>query len=281
LAGRGISNLTRLDKFPANLSCWRKHLIFGWCIAGLASDNWHLGLPFGGGTEKISIYDMQTQDAPAEFIFKLWPWLEANRKRLTIIGAGVAVVIFVWYFVATQRAQKELAAGQAYTQFQLAQPPTSPAQQIADGYLKIANQYAGTLTAQRARLQAAAILFSAGKYPDAQAIFQNFATAETGSSLLAAANLGIAACLEAQGKLDEALAKYGSVVSSYPNTNESNDARFAQGRILELQGKLSDALTRYQEIARIQLAGYLASEAGQRAALIQAKLAVAKPAAKS
>jgi predicted negative regulator of RcsB-dependent stress response len=224
---------------------------------------------------------MQTQDAPAEFIFKLWPWLEANRKRLLFIGAGAAVVIFVWYFLATQREQKEQAAGQAYTQFQLSQPPSSSAQQVADGYLKIASQYAGTVAGQRARLQAAAILFSAGKYPDAQTIFQNFAATESGSSLQAAANLGVAACLEAQGKLDEALTKYNSVSSSYPNTNEATDARFAQGRILELQGKLNEALTYYQEIARVQLAGSLASEAGQRAALIQVKLATAKPAAKS
>ena len=35
---------------------------------------------------------MQTQDAPAEIIFKLWPWLEANQKRL--IAVAVAIVAY-------------------------------------------------------------------------------------------------------------------------------------------------------------------------------------------
>jgi TolA-binding protein len=224
---------------------------------------------------------MQTQDAPAELIFKFWPWLEANQKRLTIIGVGVALVAFIWYFINAQHQQNEVAAGQAYTQFQLSQPPSTPAQQVADGYLQIANKYTGTLAGQRARLQAAAVLFTAGKYPEAQALFQNFVAAESGSAQAAAANLGIAASLEAQGKLADALAKYDSVARAYPDTNEAVDAQFGQGRILELQGKLTEAVTFYQTVARAQLAGSLASEAAQRVALLQAQLAPAKTAVKS
>ena len=32
---------------------------------------------------------MQTQDAPAEIIFKLWPWLEANKNRLIQVMVNI------------------------------------------------------------------------------------------------------------------------------------------------------------------------------------------------
>ena len=56
---------------------------------------------------------MQTQDAPAEIIFKLWPWLEANKKGL--IGGLLAIIAVsgIVYFISAQRAQKEVEAGRA------------------------------------------------------------------------------------------------------------------------------------------------------------------------
>jgi predicted negative regulator of RcsB-dependent stress response len=219
---------------------------------------------------------MQTQDASAEFLLKFWPWLEANRKRLIIAGVAAVVIFFVWFYFSSQRQQAELAAGQAYTEFQLNQPPTLPAQQVADGYLQIANKYAGTLAGQRARLQAAGILFGAGRYAEAQAQFQSFLAAANGSPLAASAQAGIAASLEAQGKLDDALAAYRKVASGYPDSIDAIQAKFAQGRVLESQGKLSDAVNAYQDVVRSPLAGTFASEAGQRIALIQTKLAAVK-----
>jgi predicted negative regulator of RcsB-dependent stress response len=228
---------------------------------------------------------METQDASAEFMFKFWPWLEANRKRLIIAAVVLVLAFFTWFFISTQHQQKEVAAGQAYTQFLLNQPPASAPQQVADGYLKIANDYSGTLAGQRARLQAAATLFEAGHYADAQTQFQNFLTSEGGSSLASQAQSGLAASLEAQGKLDEALAAYRKVVTAYPDSTDVIMAKFAQGRVLELQGKLKDAVAAYQDVTKSPLAGSLGSEAAQRASQIQTKLAAAtsatKPAAKS
>ncbi|HEY5345799.1 MAG TPA: tetratricopeptide repeat protein, partial [Verrucomicrobiae bacterium] len=151
---------------------------------------------------------MQTQDAPADFIIKFWPWFEANRKRLVIAVVAVVVVLFVWYFITTQRVQKAVDAGQAYTQLQLNMPPNPTVQQVADAFLQLAKNYSGTVAAERAQLQAAAVLFSAARYAEAQAQFQNFLAANKNSSLAAAAQLGVAACLEAQNKLADATAAY-------------------------------------------------------------------------
>ncbi|HEY2328309.1 MAG TPA: tetratricopeptide repeat protein [Verrucomicrobiae bacterium] len=224
---------------------------------------------------------MQTQDAPAELIFKFWPWFEANRKRLIIAGVAAVVGGFVWFYISTQKQQAEQDAGLSYTQLQLSMPPNPTTQQVVDGYLKIAGKYAGTLAGQRARLQAGALQFGAGNYADAQTQFQSFLTAETGSPLAALARMGVASSLEAQGKLDDALAAYRAVVAGFPDSTDAIVAKFSQGRVLELQGKLSEAVTFYQDAARSPLAGSLASEAGKRIALIQVKLASAKPAIKA
>jgi predicted negative regulator of RcsB-dependent stress response len=224
---------------------------------------------------------MQTQDAPAEIIFKFWPWLEANQKRLIIGTIALVVVFFGWFFFAKQKEQAEITAGQDYTVFQTSQAEGITPKQAADGYLKIGAQYAGTKAGQRAWLQAGVVLFSGGNYADALAVFQNFLKSEAGSTLAPAARLGVASCLEAQGKLDEAVTAYRAVATGQNDTPEAMVAKFSQGRVLELQGKLSDAVSAYQEVARSPLAGSLANDAAQRVALLQTKLAVVKPAAKS
>ncbi len=224
---------------------------------------------------------MDSQDISTDFLLKFWPWLEANRKRLIIVGVAALVLLLVWFFLKTQRQQEELAAGQAYTQFQLSQSPTTPTKQLADGYLQIAKKYAGTMAAQRAELQAASVMFDAGRYADAQKEFQAFLSANGDSTLAAAAQTGVAACLEAQGKLDDALTSYQTVVNRYPDSTTAIEAKYSCGRILELQGKLNEAVSSYQEVARSQLAGSLASVSAQRIALLRTKLAAIKPVSKS
>jgi len=148
-----------------------------------------------------------------------------------------------------------------------------------DDYLQLATKYDGTMASQRAQLQAAALLFNAARYADAESQFQKFFTDNTGSELASTAMAGAAACLESLGKLDEALIAYRSVVTAYPDSMEAVAAKFSIGRVLELQGKFSEAVTAYQEVTRLPLSGSLASESAQRIALIQAKLPAAKPAA--
>jgi len=238
------------------------------------------GLPFGGGGEKLSLH-METQDASAEFLIKFWPWFEANRKRLIIITVAAVVGMLIWYLLATQREQRAVAAGQALARVQLNLPANPSAQQVAEAYLKVAGQYAGTIAAERAQLEAASVLFSAGRYEDAQAQFQKLAAANSTSPLASAAHLGAGASLEAAGKADAAVTEYRAVVTGYQNSVEALPAKFALGRVLESQGKFSEAANYYQELTHSQLAGSLGSEAAQRLSQIQGKLAAAKPAGKS
>jgi len=174
---------------------------------------------------------MQTQDAPAEFLIKLWPWLEAKKNLLIGIAIALLVIWGIYFFVTTQQEQKELAAGQALTQL-LTTPPASAAGagQMADALARLAAQYPGTAAGQRAQLQAAAALFTTGRYAEAQAQFQKFIDANASGPLAATAQLGIATSLEAQGK-PEALAAYQRVVSVFPASPAEPAAKAALARL--------------------------------------------------
>jgi predicted negative regulator of RcsB-dependent stress response len=222
---------------------------------------------------------MQAQEAPAELMFKLWPWLEANKNRL--IGAAVVVVVaFALYsFMSWRHEQTEIDAGQALTQLLVSPPNGATPELTAGAYAQLADKYSGTQAAQRAQLQAAAAYFGVGRYPDAQAQFQKSLDASSAGPLAATAALGLGSSLEAQGKLDDAATAYRRVTTQFADAAAALPAKFALGRIAEQQGKFSEAMSAYQELARNNFAGSLAAEAALRALAIKSKIPAA-PAAK-
>jgi predicted negative regulator of RcsB-dependent stress response len=216
---------------------------------------------------KIARLFMQTQDATAIYLFKLWPWIENNKKRI-LIGAGIIITaIFIFYFAASQRAQKEIDAGKALTDAVIA----TGGGQSADAYLKISADYPATLAGQRAALQAAGVMFAAGRYADAQEQFQKFIDAHPDSAFSSQATLGVAASLDAQSKQDLAVAAYQKAIGPSDATTTSI-AKLATARIYESQGKLKDAFTLYEDVARSNPGGTLGSEAAVRAMELQTKL---------
>lgn len=219
---------------------------------------------------------MQTQDAPAEFIFKLWPWFEANQKRIVIVVAAVALALAVSFFISSQKKQNEITAGQELTQLMMS--PSVSAETLS----QLAEKYSGTAAGQRAQLQSAATLFSAGRYADAEKQFQKLLASTATGTFAATAQLGLAASLESQGKAKEAATAYQKVASSFASTPSALPAEFALGRIAEQSGQLAVAVNHYETAARVGQSSSLGSEASFRATEIKAKLAAtAKPAAKS
>ncbi len=150
----------------------------------------------------------------------------------------------------------------------------------AAGLAQIAANYPGTAAGQRAQLQAAAVMFNAGRYAEAQAQFQKCVAAAATGPLAATAQLGVAASLEAQNQLDSAAKEYQKVISAYAGSLSVLPAEFALGRIAEQQNKLTEAMSHYENAARASSGGSLAQEAAQRAFELKAKIAaVPKPAA--
>lgn len=217
---------------------------------------------------------MESQDTATLYLFKIWPAIEANKKRIAMGAGAILVVVLLVLFFSWQKDQKEINAGQAYSQMLVSlQPNDSPAD-LANQYLKIAGDYPGTQAGQRALLQGAADLFTAGNYADSQTQFQKYLDANPDNSMAAIAALGIAACTEAAGKPDAALDAYKRVTDDYSDLPSQISAKFAIARIYEKQGKLTDAIRYYDEVARSASGSTL----GQQASLKSVELKTALPA---
>jgi len=208
---------------------------------------------------------MELQDAPATYLFKLWPWFEANKIRLACGGGIVVVAIGLISFYSWQRNQTEITAGEAFTGLMISDSRKATPEDQAGLFMKVAGEHSGTAAGQRALLQSAAMLFEAGKYPGAQAQFQQFLKQYPVSSLAPQAALGAAASLDAQGQSDPAAAAYQRVISGYSDAIAANYAKYRLAQIDERLGKTTEALKLYEDVARSSAGSQLGSEAGLRA----------------
>ena len=221
---------------------------------------------------------MELHDAPATYLFKLWPWLETNKVRIAS-GAGVILVAAgLISFYSWQREQKEITASNELTQLMLSDTRNSTPAQQSGLYLKIARDHQSTSAGQRAFLQSAAILFAAGQYADAHTQFGQFLTQYPNSFFAGQAALGQAASLDAQGKTDLASAAYQRVITSYSDPLVANYAKYSLAQIDERQGKLNEALSLYDDILHSNPDRTLGSEAGLRAMELKRQRPPAPPA---
>ena len=221
---------------------------------------------------------MELQDTASAYFYKLWPWIETNKVRLIWGGGVVIVAAGLISFFSWQREQKEVVAGQALTQAMLSMSRIATVSQQADLYLKIAADHPGTSGGQRALLEAAVTLYTAGKYADAQAQFQKCLDAYRGSYFAAQAALGVATCLDTQGKTDLAAANYQGIIATYTDAVVVDAARFALAQIDESKGKYSDAQNLYEAITHSSPNSTIGSEAGLRLMTLKQKQPSASPA---
>jgi len=217
---------------------------------------------------------MQSQDTESLVYFKIVPALVANKNRIIAGLTGIVLLILLFLFLSWHKDQKEVNAGQAFSQLWVsAQPGTTPAD-LAGQYLKIAGDYADTQTGQRALLQGAAVLFSNGNYSGAQTQFRKFADTYPNSALMATALLGVASALEAQGNASAALDAYRKILDGNSDAGTLLSAKFATARIDEQEGKAADALRYYQEIARAAPSSALGQQANLKALELAPNLAI-------
>jgi TolA-binding protein len=219
---------------------------------------------------------MEAQETTTtDFLFKLWPWLEANAKRLAYGAAFLVIAIFVILFYSYRQNQTAVAAGEALTQAGMANSGTN----LANACLKIAADYPGTPAGQRALLQGATALYAGDRFAEAQVQFQKFLDAYPDNFLAPQAALGVAASLDAQGKTDQAISAYQKAINLTSDGSVVTAAKFALARIDEAQDKFAEADKIYAEIARAYPNSSMSSEAGLRDAELKTKLPATTPGA--
>ena len=216
---------------------------------------------------------MEQQSAELPLMHRAWAWFETNKKQVAWGAGGVVVVGLAIAFYQWRQAESLVAAGEAVSAVEALSAVGGRARnESADAYLKVAAQHAGTLAGARAALQAAVILFTQGRYADAQAQFEKFNREYPEAPFRSQALLGIASCLDALVKPDEAARAYNDLVTKHPGQNVVPQAKFALARIYESQGKFEQARPLYEELARGETSGSLANEAGLKLDELRAKM---------
>ncbi len=210
---------------------------------------------------------------------ELLAWLEVNKKRLITVGAaglGVAFVVYVYNYIADQkeaRANEALLALNVSVTSQTNIPPAK-----STDLLKVASDFAGTKTAERAAFLAATALYSEGKFAEAQAQFDSFQSRYAGSTLAASAAIGSAVALESQGKYNEALAAYQAIATRYPSSSVLNQSKFAVARLNEAKNNHPEAYRIYEELSKsTAYSAWVAEASQQKEQLAQRFPDLAKP----
>jgi len=206
---------------------------------------------------------MESDVTQSALFYKLWAWGDKNKKQLlwglvALVAAGIVIAFWL-----AHQSEKQNDANDALSK--LTSRGFSPATPVAtpEALLKVASDYSDTDAGQRALLLAAADLFAAGKYDEAQAQFQKFQQQYGSSPLVPQAALGVAACYDAQGKTNDAVSGYQVVADRYQTQNVAPQAKLALARLLEAQGNFKEARLNLEEITRTY-PGTVNSEAAMR-----------------
>ena len=217
-------------------------------------------------------FDMQQTVGELPVMDQAWAWLMVNKKQV-LWGAGAVLVVgSALGFYLWRKQEVEVSASNALSRVEaLAAMPGRTHVESADDYLKVVSEHAGTGAAERALLQAGAVLFAQAKYAEAQTQFQRFSKEYPDSSLRGQALLGNAACFDALAKPDEAAAAYKSTFEQRPGEAAAAQARYGLARIYEAQGKLDQARPLYEEVARTEPNSTIGNEAGLKAEELRAK----------
>lgn len=189
-----------------------------------------------------------------------------------VTGAIVAVVAII-SFIYWHSQQTQIDAGDALTSALISlQQPGADASRTADSYLYVHTQYPGTLAGQRSLLQGAAVLFTEGKYADAQSYFQQYLDAHPDGEFSGLASLGVAKCLEAAGKLNDASGAYQHIIADIADPQAVVTAKFALGQINLEQKNYADAARNFQDVAQSAPYSALGEEAAQYAYDLRSKV---------
>jgi tetratricopeptide (TPR) repeat protein len=215
---------------------------------------------------------MQSNVAELPISHKVWAWFESNRKPAIYGVVFLAAVGLIISFVVWHKDQKQLDAGEAFSNVAAGQfDGAIPMSGAVDAYLKVASQYPDSMAGARALLMAAASLFTEMKYPEAQAQFERFAREYPGSPFMGEALLGVGSCLEAQGKTDQAIAAYKDLITRHPSETVIPQAKFALAGLYEAQNKPEQARDLYEEVERAAAYTSFGNEAGIRVEELNAK----------
>jgi TolA-binding protein len=193
---------------------------------------------------------MDTEADQALDLDQLMDWVQVNRKAVITVVAIIAVIGAIIGLVMWNHNHKEMAANEALSAAKSPTGQTVPTTELAEPYLKVADDYSGTQAAARALLIGGGILFDAGKFDQSQATFEKFLQQYPDSPLANEALMGVASSLEAAGKTADAAAKYEDLMKHHQAEAILPQIKSALARCDVALNKPDQALRLYLELAQ-------------------------------
>lgn len=186
---------------------------------------------------------MESEAPPSTGWYNFLGWLDANRKRVILGAAIVAIVaagiaIAVWW-----KDQRQLKAAEALSAVRVPfNPMETPDVRVADEYLKVSQDYSGTKAGAQALLKAGSVYFANGQFAKAQEQFQRFLKEYSDTPWVSTAQFGIAASLDAENKTTDAIARYNDFLRAYANDPAADEARLSLARLYEKANQPAQAI---------------------------------------
>ena len=177
------------------------------------------------------------------------------KYKNAIIGGVVAVIIIVAGFIMyknlyaeprEEKAQAALFKGQEYFEQDAFEQALNGDSIGYTGFLKVADDYSGTIAANLAKAYAGICYAQLGKYEEAVKMLDSFNGKD---QMVAPAILGAAGnCYAQLGQLDKAASTLLSAADKADNNTLSPIFLIQAGEILVKQGKYDDAVNAYTKI---------------------------------
>ncbi len=209
---------------------------------------------------------MDSSSTATDSLLKFVAWLDKNKKRVSLIAGGVVAGVALISIIIYYESQKETRASEALSNVRKPFSPTAPLPpDVAQSYLKVAQDFEGTKAAGRALIEAASLFYTEGNYSNSETQYKRFLNEYPDSPFLAQGMLGLASTLDAEGKTPEALAKYEELRRRFPNDSVINGTKLALARLYEKQNP-AEAYKLYNELLATSSQSGIGSEAGIRLA---------------
>jgi tetratricopeptide (TPR) repeat protein len=180
-------------------------------------------------------------------------YLIKNKKG--IIGGIVAVIIIIAAFFAykylylaprEEKAETAIFKGEEYFGQDAYEAALNGDSIGYKGFIKIANEFSGTKTANLAKAYAGICYAQLGKYSEAQKYLSDF---DGDDQMVSPAILGaLGNCYAQLNQLDKAVSTLQDAAKKADNNTLSPVYLLQAGLIMEQQGKYADAITTYTSI---------------------------------
>lgn len=180
-------------------------------------------------------------------------YLIKNKKG--IIGGIVAVIIIIAAFFAykylylaprEEKAETAIFKGEEYFGQDAYETALNGDSIGYKGFIKIANEFSGTKTANLAKAYAGICYAQLGKYSEAQKYLSDF---DGDDQMVSPAILGaLGNCYAQLNQLDKAVSTLQDAAKKADNNTLSPVYLLQAGLIMEQQGKYADAITTYTSI---------------------------------